>query len=118
MVEDTEPGRVAVAAFDDHMGFLYPLELETHTQRRPSGTLVERITIPFQPPVAEFKSVFEQQIGRFGVGVTPLYQWTVPDAAQFNFEMVREVVHVINHADRLTGFIFEDGVTQTVSRLN
>src|SRR5664279_6101367 len=82
VIEDAKPGGIAVAAFDDHVGFLNALELKAHAQRGMTRALIERVTFPFEAAVAKRKGVFEHEIGRFGVRARALRDWAVGDAAQ------------------------------------
>src|SRR5664279_5258225 len=82
VIEDAKPGGIAVAALDDHVGFLNALELKAHAQRGMARALIERITFPFEAAVAKRKGVFEHEISRLSIRARALGDWAVGDAAQ------------------------------------
>ena len=102
-IENAIPSRVSIATFDDVMIVLDTLEAEAHPQRRLARTFVERVAFPFEATVANSKGVLEHEVSGFGVGVGALGNRAVPNAAEFDLEVLWEIGHVVGDSHLLTG---------------
>ena len=91
--QNAEPRGVAVAIFDDHVAFLNAFKLKAHAQCRLARAFVERITLPLDSAIAQFKTVFERKIGRFAVDGCAMNGWRVSDVAQLDLEIGGAVAH-------------------------
>src|SRR5574341_2265993 len=101
MIKEAEPGRITISPFNNKMMFLDTFEFEAHSQRGATRTFIQRIALPFHTTISQIKSMVEHKIGRFGVSFGALNKRTVPDATQFNFKMLREIIHIVGYTNRL-----------------
>ena len=117
MVEQGEPGGVAVATFADQVLAKQPLIGETEAFGGAFGAQVGVVAFPFQAAVAEFEGVAGQQVDRFTGQGAALHGMAKTDVADLDAAMGRADIQVTEQAEGLVAAVGDDRVKHGVARI-
>jgi hypothetical protein len=98
---------------------LNALEPEAQALGGTSRAFVEGVAFPFDAAVAESEGVVEQEVGGLGVGAGSLRDRAVPDAAELDLEVLREVRLVVDDPEcrsRLCPFVVRVNAADRAAR--
>jgi len=88
MIQHAKPRGISVLPLHDEVLLVNTLKGESDALRGAARAHIQGIAFPFHTPVAELERM-AQQVGGLSVRPCALYDWTVPDAAEFYLEMSR-----------------------------
>lgn len=115
LVQEGEPGGVAVAAFDDHSLAEGAFVGEAEAEGGVAGRLVEGVAFPFEAAITKFvKYAAHQQEDGFGGGWSLFEGRAEMDVADFDDAVGLVDAHEACEADRVVGPCIDDGVKQRV----